>query len=229
MPKSIHHHFVVSCFVSLGICTCKKWQTCFFSAKWINNKAKKGRVTWRKAQAMTWALNDEVISIYDTLMLDNTLRFQENSIQPSIWDVCLNIHKIFRRFFFNLLKCAYSMCMYICHFISTFFSSLNTCFLYYSSFFFMPIFPRSFRQKHPFFITIGFTHSFQYFYFSCISNTAAALFFHRNAGLFGLRFRSLVMCIDFSGIKFRLSPVIRGHHEKHEREKKLVKNWTSVR
>lgn len=27
------------------------------------------------------------------------------------------------------------MCMYICHFISTFFSSLKTCFLYYSSFF----------------------------------------------------------------------------------------------
>lgn len=121
MPKSIHHHFVVSCFVSLGIYTCEKWQTCFFSAKWINNKTKKGRVTWRKAQAMTLALNDEVISIYDTLMLDNTLRFQENSMQPSIWDVCLNIHKIFRRFFFNLLKCAYSMCMYICHFISTFF------------------------------------------------------------------------------------------------------------
>lgn len=96
---------------------------------------------------MTWTLNGEVISIYDTLMLDNTLRFQENSswsIQPSIWDVCLNIHKIFRRFFFNLLKCAYSMCMYICHFISTFFSSLNTCFLYYSSFFhanFSPFIP----------------------------------------------------------------------------------------
>lgn len=178
---------------------------------------------------MTWTLNGEVISIYDTLMLDNTLRFRENSMQPSIWDVRLNIHKIFRRFFSSIYWNARIQC--VCIFATSFrhFFPVWIHVFFIIVLFFMPIFSRSCRQKHPFFITIGFTHSFQYFYFSCISNAAAALFFHRNAGLFGLRFRSLVMCIDFSGIKFRLSPVIRGHHEKHEREKKLVKNWTSVR